>query len=92
VRRGIHWNTAGPPFILGAVPDSSLNVLFPLSVYVSVQRYLRKPLEYLSDPLAWETTQSPGTAMMNSYLFGWVVLTYAAKDQSFNASDDCTFT
>jgi hypothetical protein len=91
-KHGIHWNIGLPSFILAAPMDSAQSLLFPLSVYATVQKYLGKPLEFPSDLPAWESVQSMSTAILNSYLYEWSVLTDGAKDQSFNASDDCQFT
>ncbi|KAL1956439.1 hypothetical protein VTO42DRAFT_7326 [Malbranchea cinnamomea] len=91
-RHGIGWNTTRPCWIPGAVTDGAMNLVYPLAIYATVQKHLGRPLEYPSDLAAWESNQAMSSAQMNCYLSEWAVLTDAAKDQSFNASDDCAFT
>lgn len=69
-----------------------MNLLFPLAVYATVQKHLGKPLEYFADLEAWETNQTMSSAQMNCYLAEWAVLKEEAKNETFNASDDCAFT
>ena len=90
-KHGIGWNTTRPSHILGAVPDAAMNLAYPLVVYATVQKHLNRPLEYPGDMQAWEQDVSLSTAQANGYLSEWAVLTGAAKDESFNAADDCTF-
>lgn len=87
----IGWNVARPSFILGAVPDAAMNVVFPLAVYANVCKHLGTPLDYPSDLGAWETTQDQSSAMMNGYLEEWMVLEDKAKNQAFNAADQSPF-
>ena len=88
----IGWNSAYPSFIIGATPDSSQSLLFPILVYASVQKYLGRPLVYPSDLGAWYAPQSLSNAMVNSYLYEWSVLAPNTANQDFNACDDCNFT
>lgn len=90
-KHGIGWNTTRPSHILGAVPDAAMNLCFPLAVYATVQKHLNQPLEYPGDPDAWEQPVSLSSAQANAYLAEWIVLTDHAKDESFNAADDCLF-
>lgn len=91
-KHGVGWNTTRPSWVPGAVPDAAMNLCLPLAIYTVVQKHLGKPLEYHADLAAWEINQTMSSAQMNCYLSEWAVLTEGAKDQSFNASDDCTFT
>ncbi|KAJ5951932.1 uncharacterized protein N7479_010345 [Penicillium vulpinum] len=88
----IGWNTTRPSHIAGAVPDAAMNLCYPLAIYATVQKYLNQPLEYPSDIKAWEAVVAISSARANGYLAEWIVLTEQAKDESFNASDDCLFT
>jgi hypothetical protein len=88
----IGWNTTRPSHVAGAVPDAAMNLCYPLAVYATVQKYLNQPLEYPGDIAAWETNVTISSAQANGYLAEWAVLTDKAKDQSFNAADDCLFT
>lgn len=90
-KHGIGWNTTRPSHILGAVPDAAMNLIYPLAVYAVVQRHLNQPLEYPGDLVAWELSVSLSSAQTNAYLSEWAVLTDAARDESFNAADDCLF-
>lgn len=91
-KHGIGWNSTLPSHIAGAVPDAAMNFCFPLAIYASIQKYLNRPLEYPSDLKAWETTQTISSAQMNGYLSEYIALTDRAKNQIFNAADDCAFT
>lgn len=91
-KHSIGWNSAYPSFVIGATPDSSQTLLYPLLIYAAVQKYLGKPLEYPSDVNAWYLPQSLSNAVMNSYLYEWSVLAPNTANQAFNAWDDCQFT
>lgn len=88
----IGWSVIRPSWIPGAVPDAAMNLCLPLAIYAVVQKSLGRPLEYPSDLVAWEVNQTMSSAMMNGYLAEWTVLAEQAKNESFNASDDCAFT
>ncbi|OJJ57292.1 hypothetical protein ASPSYDRAFT_1049617 [Aspergillus sydowii CBS 593.65] len=88
----IGWSVIRPSWIPGAVPDAAMNLCLPLAIYAVVQKSLGRPLEYPSDLVAWEANQTMSSAMMNGYLAEWTVLAEQAKNESFNASDDCAFT
>ncbi|KIM93846.1 hypothetical protein OIDMADRAFT_45980 [Oidiodendron maius Zn] len=91
-KHGVKWNVIRPAFILGAVPDAAMNICFPLAVYASVCRHLGQPLDFPYDLTAWDINTTQSSAMLNSYLEEWAVLTDAAANQAFNASDDSLFT
>lgn len=91
-KHGTGWNTTRPSYILGAVPNAAMNLLHPLAIYVIVQKHLGRALEFPSDLAAWEANVAMSSAQMNSYLSEWAVLTDSAKNESFNAADDCPFT
>jgi hypothetical protein len=91
-RNDIGWNVIRPSNIIGAVPDAAMNLCFPLAVYASVCKHLGQPLDFPGDLGAWETIQDQSTAFLNAYLAEWVVLTDAAKNEAFNASDSSPFT
>ncbi|KAJ5442513.1 hypothetical protein N7445_005520 [Penicillium cf. griseofulvum] len=88
----IGWNTTLPSHIAGAVPDAAMNLCYPLAIYATVQKYLNRPLEYPGDVEAWEANVSISSARANGYLAEWIVLTEQAKNEIFNAADDCLFT
>ncbi|KAK9489287.1 hypothetical protein V1508DRAFT_445660 [Lipomyces doorenjongii] len=80
-----------PSWILGAVKEAAMNILYPLSVYAAVQRHLGKPLDFPGDIIAWDKEQLESTAMMNSYFSEWVVLTDGTSNESLNIVDDYRF-
>ncbi|KAI9871681.1 MAG: hypothetical protein M1830_002620 [Pleopsidium flavum] len=86
------WNVIRPSFILGAVKDAAMNMVYPLSVYAAVQAHLKQPLIFPGDYPAWDKEQIQSTAMLNSYMSQWAALTPAAGNHAFNAGDDCPFT
>lgn len=90
--RGIDWNVCMPAGILGAVPDAAMNLVFPLGVYASVQKYLGEKLEFPSDLQAWEANRCMSSSRMNAYMEEWAVLTDAAANEKFNTMDGTTFT
>ncbi|MCJ1300163.1 hypothetical protein MMC08_002957 [Hypocenomyce scalaris] len=85
------WNVIRPSFILGAVKDAAMNMVYPLCVYAAVQAHLTQPLVFPGDYVAWDKEQIQSTAMLNSYMSEWAALTPAAGDQAFNAGDDFPF-
>lgn len=91
-KHSIGWNSTRPSHILGAVPDAAMNLCYPLAVYANVQKRLDQPLDFPGDIAAWENPVSLSSAQANAYLSEWIVLTAHAKDESFNAADDCPFT
>ncbi|KFY76024.1 hypothetical protein V499_04141 [Pseudogymnoascus sp. VKM F-103] len=91
-KHDIKWNVIRPAFILGAVPDAAMNVCFPLAVYASVRRHLGQPLDFPYDLTAWDMSVTQSSALLNSYLEEWAVLTDGAANEAFNASDDGIFT
>ncbi len=69
-----------------------MSVFYPLAVYASVQRYLKKPLLFPGDLVAWDKTQTVSTGKLNSLFYEWMVLNPKAGNQSFNTWDDSEFT
>ncbi|PWY93022.1 hypothetical protein BO94DRAFT_487499 [Aspergillus sclerotioniger CBS 115572] len=87
----ISWIITRPSAILGAVPDSAMNICLPLAIYASIQKHLGKPLEYPADLASWEASKDLSSAQMNGYLAEWAVLT-GNVNLSVNATNDCAFT
>ena len=90
-KKSIGWNICMPAAILGAVPDAAMNLVFPLGVYASVQKYLGEKLEFPSDLQAWESTRCLSSSKMNAYMEQWAVLSDQAVNQKFNTSDGTNF-
>jgi hypothetical protein len=43
----VGWNVVMPSFILGAVPDSTMNAAYSLAIYAAVCAHLGEPLDFL---------------------------------------------
>lgn len=91
-RHGIEWVDTRPGWILGAVPDAAMNITLSLAMYASVCRELGEPLVFPGDIAAWECPATNSSAMLNAYMAEWAVLSPAAANQSFNMTDDSSFT
>jgi hypothetical protein len=90
-KHNISYNIIIPSWILGAVKDAAMNILYPLSVYAAVQKHLGKDLDFPGDIVAWDKEQLQSSSLMNSYFSEWAALNEKAKDQSFNVVDDYRF-
>ena len=88
----VEWNVVRPSYILGAVEDAAMNVVYPLAVYASVQKYKGEKLVWPGETAAWEKELVQSSAMLNSYLSEYVVLTQEAGNEAYNAADGCSFT
>lgn len=85
------WNVTRPGWVLGAVTDAAMNIVYPLSVYAAVQRHRDLPLDFPGDYMAWDKEQDQSTAMLNCYFSEWVALTPEAGDHAFNICDGGPF-
>ena len=81
------WNVIRPSWVLGAVPDAAMNILYPLAVYAVVKRAMNESLDFPGDWDGWDKEQMQSSAMLNGYLSEWAALTPSAADQAFNAAD-----
>lgn len=90
-QHAIEWSVVMPSFIMGAVPDAAMNLVYPLGIYASVTAHLNATLEFPADLKAWEATHVGSSSMMNAYLEEWTVLTAGARNQKFNAADSSPF-
>ncbi|EWZ28566.1 NAD dependent epimerase/dehydratase family protein-like protein [Fusarium oxysporum Fo47] len=91
-KHDIGWNVVRPAWILGAVPDAAMNLCFPLGVYAIVCKHLGQALDFPAGLESWESIHMQSSAMLNAYLEEWCVLTEAAENEAFNASDGSPFT
>ena len=89
---GAQWNVVRPSYIIGAVRDNLLNHMVGLAVYASVQAYLKKPLDFPGDYVAWDREYCQSTALLNAYLEEWAVLSAHTGNEAFNAQDGLPFT
>jgi hypothetical protein len=81
------WNVIRPCWILGAVPGAAMNILFPLAVYASVQKFLGDILDFPGDWQGWDNVHMQSSAMLIGYLNEWAALSPAAKNSAFSAAD-----
>ncbi|KAF3483937.1 aldo-keto reductase family protein [Arthroderma uncinatum] len=88
---GAGWNVVMPSFILGAVKDAAMNMMYPLGIFGAVQAYLGRPLVFPGDLASYMMPLDLSSATLNSYLEEWAVLTPNAVNQAFNASDNSAF-
>ncbi|KAK4448807.1 Iridoid synthase [Podospora aff. communis PSN243] len=86
------WGVARPSYIIGAVPDGSLNHLVGFGVYAAVQARLGEALRFPGDYRAWDREQVQSSAMLNAYFEEWMVLSDKAKNEAFNVHDGGCFT
>ena len=86
------WNVIRPSWVLGAVPDAAMNILYPLAIYAIVQRAMGESLDFPGDWNGWDKEQMQSSAMLNGYLSEWAALTAPAANQAFNAADGGAWT
>ncbi|KAH8812112.1 hypothetical protein F5884DRAFT_820119 [Xylogone sp. PMI_703] len=78
-RNNVQWNVVRPSFILGAVQDAAMNVVYPLAVYAAVQKHKGERLVFPGDTRSWEKDIGQSSAMLNSYFSEFVVLNVHAS-------------
>jgi hypothetical protein len=64
-----------------------MNILFPLAVYASVQKFLGDSLDFPGDWQGWDNVHMQSSAMLIGYLNEWAALSPAAKNSAFSAAD-----
>jgi hypothetical protein len=64
-----------------------MNILFPLAVYASVQKFLGDSLDFPGDWQGWDKEQMQSSAMLIGYMNEWTALSPAAKNHAFTAVD-----
>jgi hypothetical protein len=89
---GASWGVARPSYIVGAVPDGSLNHLVGFGIYAAVQARLGQPIRFPGDYNAWDREQVQSSALLNAYFEEWMVLSENAANQAFNIHDGHCFT
>jgi hypothetical protein len=90
-RHSIGWNICMPSYILGAVPDAAMNVVYPLGIYASVRKSLGEVLEFPADLQSWEAPHVGSSSRLNAYLEEWAVLTEGVENEKLNAADGGPF-
>jgi nucleoside-diphosphate-sugar epimerase len=91
-KTGVQWNVVRPAFIIGAVEDAAMNVVYPLAVYAAVQKHKGEKLIWPGNLASWEREVVQSSAWLNSYLSEFLTLNEHAGNQAFNAADSCYFT
>ena len=74
-----------------AVEDAAINIVYPLTIYASVQKQLGEPLGFPGDFNAWDVTKDLSMAELIAYHAEWAVLTNGAVNQALNISDGSEF-
>ena len=85
------WVITRPCFILGAVENAAMNILWPLSIYAAIQAHLRLPLEFPGDVAAWDAEKHQSMSTLIGYHAEWALLTPQAGNQALNQSDSSAF-
>ena len=85
------WNVTRPGWVIGAVKNAAMNLVYPLAVYAAVQQHRGLPLDFPGDYTAWDKEQDQSTAMLNCYFSEWAALTPEAGNNAFNVCDNCPF-
>lgn len=87
---GTFWNTLRPFGIIGASPNSPLNMFISFAVYAVVQALKGEPLEFGGDLTAWQFEAAHSSARLTGYLSEWAVLEPDCANEAFNAVDGAT--
>jgi nucleoside-diphosphate-sugar epimerase len=90
-KTGITWVVTRPCFILGAVENAAMNILWPLSIYAAVQAHLGLPLDFPGDVAAWDAVKQQSMSTLIAYHAEWALLTPEAGNQALNQCDDSMF-
>lgn len=85
------WTVTRPGWILGAVKDAAMNLVNSLAVYASIQKELRKPLEFPGDIATWDSKKDQSTSTLIAYFAEWAALTEGAANQALNITDGSEF-
>ncbi|KAK1831880.1 Iridoid synthase [Podospora conica] len=83
-----------PSYIIGAVPDGSLNHLVGIAVYAAVQAHLGGRLEFPGCWRAWDREQVQSSGRLNAYFGEWLGVTAGGRKggEAFNVHDGGSFT
>ncbi|PGH32246.1 hypothetical protein GX50_04977 [[Emmonsia] crescens] len=84
---GAEWNVVRPSFILGAVKDAAMNLVYSLGVFAAVHAHLGKPLVFPGNVASFDVIRDLSSARLNSYLAEWAVLNPDTPNEAFNACD-----
>lgn len=85
------WTVTRPGFILGAVTDAAMNMVYSLAIYAAIQKELGKPLEFPGNIAAWDTEKDQSMSALLAYFTEWAALTEGAADQALNMTDGSAF-
>lgn len=89
---GVTWNNTFPSWILGSVKGSDMSIFYPLAVYASICRHLKKMLAFPGDIAAWDTSQPISSGVLDSVFHEWLVLDPNTANEPFNIVDGSEFT
>jgi hypothetical protein len=85
------WNVTRPGYILGAVENAAMNIVYSLAIYAAVQKELGLPLTYPSDVISWDAEKHLSMAKSIAIFSEWAVLTESAANQALNHADGGVF-
>src|SRR5690606_39250643 len=80
---GAEWSVVRPSFIVGAVREAAMNVLYPLGVFGAVHAHLRKPMVFPGDLATFQNSVDLSTAKVNGYLEEWAALSPNTGNEAF---------
>ncbi|CAH0033898.1 unnamed protein product [Clonostachys rhizophaga] len=87
---GTAWNVVRPFGIIGASPNSLLNMFVSFAIYAAVQANEGQPIEFGGDLTAWQFEAMHSTARLTGYLSEWAVLEPDCANEAFNAVGGAT--
>lgn len=91
-RHGVGWNVTRPGFIVGAAPEASMNIVYGLALYASIQKELGHKLEFPSNSAAWDVEKHLSSATLIGFHAEWAVLSDNTRNQALNIADSTSFT
>jgi hypothetical protein len=80
-----------PGFILGATATSAIKILYPLSIYASIQSHLSLPLNFPADIPAYLAEKHQSTAELMAHHAEWALLSPTTANELLNSSDGASF-
>ncbi|KAJ9611628.1 hypothetical protein H2200_004812 [Cladophialophora chaetospira] len=86
------YNVTMPQWILAAVAGTDMTIFYPLAVYASVQRKLKRALIYPGDLTSWDNNHPISSGVMLGTFYEWLVLNEHAAGEAFNITDGSEFT
>ncbi|RMJ12817.1 hypothetical protein CDV36_007518 [Fusarium kuroshium] len=70
-RHSTGWNVVRPAGVIGASPNSPLNIFWPFAIYAAIQARKGEPLEFGGTFESWQFEAGHSTARLSGYLSEW---------------------